>query len=188
MVPPRSDKSVLLRTVSPTSYWWINPLVSPAVTPKHNLQDQGPMQQQLWKSKLCCCMTLFYQLVFLPTPAWGHFSNGAWGQLLRMQEEHLERRYTSAVFPNRHLCLFLFQNGHQQSFARLFITTWICSPLGSPDIIRNGSWSSTVKNKNKPCFLLCWTMAFLPNISGSLCRIIVYKREKHIFYSTLTYF
>lgn len=181
MVAPKSDKSVLLRTISPTAYCWINPFGLPAVTPKHNLQDQGPMQQQLRKCKLCCHMTFFYQLVFLPTPAWGHFSNEAWEQLLRMQVQQLERHYTSAVFPNRHLCLFLLQNGHQQSFARLFITAWICSPLLSPDMIRNGSWSIAVKNKNNPCFLLCWTMTFLSDISGSLCKIIVYKREKHIF-------
>lgn len=42
--------------------------------------------------------------------------------------------------------------------------------------------------KKNPCFLLCWTMTLLPGISGSLCRITVYEREKHISYSTLTYF
>jgi len=31
-------------------------------------------------------------------------------------------------------------------------------------------------------------MTLFLSISGSLCRRIVYRKEKHIFYSTLTYF
>lgn len=86
-------------------------------------------------------------LTFLPTAVWGHSSNGAWGQLPRVQGKGLERHYTSAVSPNRHLHLFLLQNRHQQGFARLFVTTWNCSPPGTPDIITNGSRDSVVKNK-----------------------------------------
>lgn len=128
-------------------------------------------------------MTFFSHLTFLPMAARGPFSNRAWGQLPRVQGKRLERRYTSAVFPNRHLRLFLLQNRHQQGFARLFVTTCNCSPLGTPDVIANRSRGGAVKNK----IPLCQTMTLLPSISHPLCRIIAYKEEKHIYYFSLTH-
>lgn len=142
MVPPKSDKSILLWTRSPRFD------EEPLIFGLHFLLNR------IYRIKAWCSSIFeranwdfFSHLTFLPMAAWGHFSNGAWGQLPRVQGKGLERHYTSAVFPNRHLHLFLLQNRHQQGFARLFVTTWNCSPPGTPDIITNGSRGSAVKNK-----------------------------------------
>lgn len=142
MVPPKSDKSILLWTRSP--HFDEESLTFARSFSSTEFTGSRPDAAAFLKGQT---VTFFSHLTFLPVAARGPFSNRAWGQLPRVQGQQLERPYTSAVFPNRHLRLFLLQNRHQQGFARPFVTTCNCSPLGTPDVIANGSRGGAVKNK-----------------------------------------
>lgn len=131
MVPPKSSKSVLLWTRSPGSsggkkkkkkilqfhqqlFIWRNYRTkawSAAVVKERTLSPYG------FLSSAC----------IFPTAAWGHFPNGAWGQESIGTWKTLHECSISKVCP--YSCLFLLQERHQQGFASLFFTMWICNPL-----------------------------------------------------------
>lgn len=127
-------------------------------------------------------MAFFHQLAFFPTTAWGHFPNGAWGQEGIGIWKALHECSISKVCT--YSCLFLLQERHQQGFARLFFTVWICNLLLDLLTLSETDHEAVLfkkKKKRKSLFysasnhdIAAWHFRF------SACRIILYKREKYI--------